>query len=453
MQSHRNTYFNFAGNAVVALSLLIATPFYLRLLGAEAFGLVGVMYSVTALLAVVDPGLASTLTRQLARVFASEQNLQEQSVLASSMEVVCAVVCVATCVSAILLLPVLGVQWLKTTHLSEAILAQSLSWIGLHAGLQILVTFYGSGLQGLQLQLRFNTISAVWAILRGLFSIVGLIYGWLDVVDFFACHALVTALHLMVLRYALWRALPTPKRFFSWKSIKGIQQHAAGMWGTAVLGVVLTQIDKLVLSRALSLESFGYYVLAWNVAMLVMKPALPVYNAYFPQLSQLASEASSEQKLSQTYHEASRRNAVFIWPLSIGMAFLSYPILWIYTGSQALAEQTYVALSMLVIGSALNATMLMPYALAQAYGWVTFTIKQNAIACMAMLPLCLWVAVYPTLERAALCWLMVNLGYVTIAVPLLHKKLLPGHAARWYLLDNRLKFFIPRKWMDRLIKS
>lgn len=453
MQAHRNTYFNFAGNAIVALSLLVATPFYLRLLGAEAFGLVGVMYTVTALLSVADPGLAATLTRELSRISPNSTNSNDQYVLARSMELMCAGVCCAVCIAAMLLLPLLGQQWFKLSNLDKDVLAQSLSWIALHAGLQILTTFYGSGLQGLQLQMQFNAIAALAAVLRGVVTVLGLAFGWLDIVSFFVCHALISILHLLVVRHVLWYSMPKLKWQISCASFARIRHHALGMWCTALLGVFLTQIDKIVLSRAISLESFGYYVLAWNVAMLVIKPALPVYNAYFPQLSQLASQLGHEERLSRIYHEASSRNAIFIWPIALSVAVLSYPILLIYTGSESIAQQTYLVLSSLVVGSALNATMLMPYALAQAYGWVSFTIKQNLIACLAMLPLCMWVMLDPSLERASLCWLLVNLGYVSIAVPLLHKKILPGQAAHWYLLDNRLRYFLPRKWVALLMKS
>jgi hypothetical protein len=50
-----------------ALSVL-AVPVYLRFLGVESFGVVGVFTTLSALIGFMDLGLGSTLTRELARL-------------------------------------------------------------------------------------------------------------------------------------------------------------------------------------------------------------------------------------------------------------------------------------------------------------------------------------------------------------------------------------------------
>ena len=55
------------------------------------------------------------------------------------------------------------------------------------------------------------------------------------------------------------------------------------MSGIAVLSVILTQMDKVILSRMLPLETFGYYSLAGAVAMKALGYlVLPVFNSVYP---------------------------------------------------------------------------------------------------------------------------------------------------------------------------
>lgn len=453
MQSRRNTYFNFAGNATVALAALVAMPFYLRLMGAEAFGLVGVMYTVAVLAGVLDLGLAATLNRELARLPEDALEVKKTTSMVRTMECLCLAIFALAAFGAMFSLPTALGYWLKNHNLTPQVVSQSLAWIGVHASLQILITFYGAGLQGLQRQLQFNIISSLWAVVRAVTAILGLWQGWIGIAGFFACHAAISLVHMLHMRRSLWRALPKHRFELNWKALRRVRRHMLGIWGTTALGIVLTQIDKIILSRTLSLESFGYYMLIWNIAMLVIKPAQPIYNAYLPQLIQLAARPNSLTDLASAYHEASSRNAVFIWPLAICLAALSYPLLWAYTGSQMVAQQSSLAMSVLVIGSAFNATMLMPYALTQAHGWVSFSVYQNLLACVVIAPICYLASLSGSLNQAVWGWFLVNLGYVVVSIPAMHRKLLPGHMARWYLKDNRLGYFLPEKLEKRLMQG
>ena len=57
----------------------------------------------------------------------------------------------------------------------------------------------------------------------------------------------------------------------------------------SALGLLLVLTDKIVLSRLLTLEEFGYYTLAGVVAASLYLLINPVYNAVFPRLTQLVT--------------------------------------------------------------------------------------------------------------------------------------------------------------------
>src|SRR5688572_32694172 len=62
-----NLFAGLTNSAWTAIVGLIATPFYLRYLGIEAYGLIGFFTTLLALLQLLDLGLSSAMCREVAR--------------------------------------------------------------------------------------------------------------------------------------------------------------------------------------------------------------------------------------------------------------------------------------------------------------------------------------------------------------------------------------------------
>ena len=69
----RNIVANVAGAGAGMLVFLLMAPVYLRLLGAEGYGLVGVFMTLSVAATALDLGLGSTLNRELARMRARDE--------------------------------------------------------------------------------------------------------------------------------------------------------------------------------------------------------------------------------------------------------------------------------------------------------------------------------------------------------------------------------------------
>ena len=91
--------------------------------------------------------------------------------------------------------------------------------------------------------------------------------------------------------------------------------------------------------------------------------------------------------------------------------------------------------SFLIIGTALNGLMNLPYALQLAYGWTKLVFYGNIVAVIVLVPMILsLVNIYGALG-AAIAWIILNSGYVLIAIQIMHSRLLKGEQWRWYLTD------------------
>jgi hypothetical protein len=119
---------------------------------------------------------------------------------------------------------------------------------------------------------------------------------------FFLWQAACSALETTIARSLLLRALHgAPRGKFDRQLLKDSWRFAAGMTIISVLSLILTQLDKILLSWLLPLAEFGVYTLAWRIASVIYYLVSPFTAAYFPLFSQLAG-AEKESDLRSAYH-------------------------------------------------------------------------------------------------------------------------------------------------------
>jgi len=92
------------------------------------------------------------------------------------------------------------------------------------------------------------------------------------------------------------------------------------MTGISVTVIFLMQTDKIILSKILSLEMFGYYALATVVGQALYYFIGPVFSALFPRFSQLVS-LNDENGLKELYHKSCQFMSVMILPAAIVVSF------------------------------------------------------------------------------------------------------------------------------------
>ena len=90
MSLKRNLAANYLGQAWVSLMAVVFLPLYVRYLGAEALGLIGVFALLQAWLTLLDLGITPTLNREMARFTAGGHSPRSIANLLRSLEAVCA---------------------------------------------------------------------------------------------------------------------------------------------------------------------------------------------------------------------------------------------------------------------------------------------------------------------------------------------------------------------------
>jgi O-antigen/teichoic acid export membrane protein len=201
-----------------------------------------------------------------------------------------------------------------------------------------------------------------------------------------------------------------------------------------VVSLALTQSDKIVLSRTISLKEFGYYGIAASVAGTLAAIAQPVFAAVFPRLSQRVAAGDPAAEAGE-YHRASQLLSVLLFPVATVLACSSHALLLAWTGKPEVADHAWLPSTMLVVGACLNGVMHIPFALMLAHGWTRLPLVTNIVAVVVLVPLLVWACDRFGAPGAASMWCVLNAGYVLIQIPLMHARLVPGEMMRWYVRD------------------
>ncbi|MFM8524718.1 MAG: lipopolysaccharide biosynthesis protein, partial [Cyanobacteriota bacterium] len=268
MALKRNLIANVLGQGWAGLMSVAFIPLYIKFLGIEAYGLIGIFAMLQAWLSLLDMGMTPTLSREMARFTAGERSRQSIHDLLRSIELIAMAVAATVTACMALASNWIAHSWLNIDGMPTAMVTQAISAMGLVIGLRFLEGIYRSSLVGLQQQVLFNSINCVTATLRGL-GTVGIL-SWVSpsIQAFFLWQGLISILMVLTLRGANYANLPHadhPARF-SVGALRSVWGFAGGMMGITILALLLTQVDKIFLSKLLPLQQFGYYPLASTAA-------------------------------------------------------------------------------------------------------------------------------------------------------------------------------------------
>lgn len=432
----RNVLANTSARLWTAGISLAAVPFYVRMLGLEGYGVIGLFLALGPVLSVLDLGLGTTLNRRLAQLAVEPAGTAEMRDLVRTLEWLYWGI---ACIVGILLFaaaPLLTSHWINPQRLDSASVANALGLMGIALACQWPLALYSGGLMGMQRQVVASVISAGAATVRNVGAVIVLWHFGPSLEIFFAWQVVVALAETLVTATALWATLPAFPRAprANLGALRAVWRFAAGVGSISVLAVVLTQLDKLILSRLLDLDAFGIYSLACRVAVGLYYLSGPINAAFFPRFSQLV-QAADEAALTRLYHAGCQLLCVAVVPLSLAVAFFPEAFLQLWAIEPDVARRTGPLLSLLMIGSALNALMTLPLALQFAFGWTRLVFIMNAAAVAILGPLIYIVATRAGALGAAWVWLGLNAAYVVVLVPLMHRRILRGEFSRWLVQD------------------
>lgn len=329
----KNIIANLIGSIWLSLIGFIFIPLYIKYLGVAAWGLIGIFSTLQVVFNLLDMGLSSTLNREMARLSQSSLKGQEMRDLLRTLEAVYWGMALMVGLSIICSSPLIAKYWINSKQLPIITVQHSLILMGVVITLQLPIGLYSGGLMGLQKHVLLNSINTIVGTFRSLGAVLIL---WLvspTIHAFFLWQITTSVINVILVIYFLWKNLPVAERKASFKVslIKGIWRFAAGMSGISALGIILSQLDKIVLSKLISLDEFGYYMLASAIALSIGRLISPIFYSIYPRFTQLVASENFVE-LKNLYHKVCQLVSVFILPIAI--VLFSFPMMYYYYGQK-----------------------------------------------------------------------------------------------------------------------
>lgn len=429
----RNIAANYVGTLWTAAIQILFVPAYIHYLGMEAYGLIGFYATLQMWLMLLDFGFTPTINREMARFRGGATDTRYIRKLLNTLEVACILMALASFIAV-----GGGAGWLSKNWFNLHSLSAHEVQISLIAMSGVIVTrwmsnFYRGALQGLQQQVWLN---AVWVIFVSLRSIgVIAILAWVSptLVAYFLYLGAVSIVEVLVMRIGVTRCLPSDQADAP-SVILLLKNHlnfAGGMALLSVLGVAISQSDKLILSKLLPLREFGYYALATVMANGLLAVAVPVFNAVTPRLTEDAARGDFAD-LVRSYRTGTDLLAIFVFPLAGMLIFLGEPLIVAWSGQSGLANHVAPFLALLALGTTFYCLAHMPYGLTLAYAWTRLPVALNAATVAVLVPALVVVVPKYGPMGAAACWVVLNAIGLAVQVTAVHRRFLPkGENRRW----------------------
>lgn len=438
MNYKRNMIASYVSQIYVVMAGVVVLPMYIKYMGSEAYGLVGFFTMLQAWFSLLDIGLTPTIARETARYRTGTMTDLAYKQLFRALSLIFFVVAVFFGGGLWLLAQAISSNWLKVTSIpmSEVVLAVqimavsiALRWFG---GLYRSVI---TGYESLTWLAVFNFSIATLRFGAVFFSM--LLYGFTPYVFF--SHQLVVALiellGLFLMSNNLLSSCCDHKQVIGWsiKPVKSILSFALSISVTAFIWVLITQGDKLILSGILPLTDYGYFTLAVLVASGVTIITSPISLVIMPRMSGLQAEGR-DNELVDVYRKATKLVSIISGTAATVMFFCAEPLVYAWTGDRALTEQVAPILRLYAVGNGILAVSAMPYYLQYAKGFLRYHIIGNLIFAVVMIPLIVIAASYYGGVGAGAVWVILNLTYLFLWVPYVHKKIKLNHFD-WIIYD------------------
>jgi O-antigen/teichoic acid export membrane protein len=429
MRLARNMAAAMANSVVLVLINFVALPFYLRLLGMEAYGLIGFYATLQTVLQVLDLGLAPTVSREIAHGAETGQQRRSASLL-RTLGVVYAGGAVAVAALVAIAAPWIGAHWLQAKALPADTIARAIMLMGVNLACRWPISLYHNALVGAHRLARSAATSMTINICAAITTIAVLTWGERSIQAFFVVQAGFGLLQAVLLRMLARHAVGERDAPYDFGDLRRVWHFSAWMGGVAIAGLLLSQFDKILLSRIVSLESFAHYMLAALLVSGLQILTTPAFNTLFPKFSSLIARGD-EASLTYLYQSATRLFATALFALCFAVVFQTGPFVTLWLGDARVAADVAPLAAWLAIGSALNGIMYFPYSLQLAAGKPKLAFLLACALLVFIIPTVLVLALRFGALGGALGWALLNALYVLAGTWLTGRNVMPFAGWPW----------------------
>ena len=428
----------YASQVYVLILGMAFVPLYIRFMGVEAYGLVGFFTMLQAWFGVLDLGLSATASRE-ATLYKNQQiDAKDFADFCRGLAWIFGGISLLGALVLLLSAPWISHKWLVVHELQPDQVVLSVQVMAICVALKLSGGIYRGMVTGNEWLPWLNAFNALAATAKfaGVFLSM-LIWGFSPVV-FFLHQLVVGLLEWWVLWFKARTLVPVVSRRHLLQTFAAVWTRLKFMLSMAFVSVVwvmVSQLDKLVLSGVLSLQDYAYFTVAMVVANGITFLTGPVSAAVMPRMTGLYSQ-KSELAMLTLYRKATRYLIALTGPVAALMALYAQELLWVWTGDHNIALHAAPVLSLYSIGNGVLAMGGFAYYLQYAKGQLRYHVLSSILFVTLLMPALIFAAISHGAKGAGWVWLVFNVLYLLLWVAFVHSRLAPGLHLVWLLCDG-----------------
>jgi len=346
----KGSLWTFAGQVAPLAVSIIATPFTIRLLGPESYGVLILIGLIPTYLGFADLGMSVASTKFAAEAYGQGDTKREASVIQTALLIAAIPVVLSASLAVFNANSIITFFNVPEGMRGEATSALRLTLI--FSAFGVFATILNSPmLSRLRMGLNTLTIAIPKVLLVGITPIVLYIFGGLLSAIWWSF--LVTTLATIAIALiAIW-ILPELKRLAFDSYIARLLVRFGGSWALAsVASILLVNFEKFILATYAEVKALAYYSVAFTVANMTTMFSQAMIQSLIPAFSQL----QSEDKLNQFHtllNRSIRLTLLWIFPVIFGLALTAKSFFTIWAGAEFGRESTapfYILLIGIFVG-------------------------------------------------------------------------------------------------------
>ena len=434
MSLRKNVLANYVSQLYVMVIGIVMVPLYVKYMGAEAYGLVGFFAMLQAWFYLLDMGLTPTMSREMARFNGGAYDALSIRRLLRALEAIFFGVAVLGAVAILLSSDLIASNWLKVQALPLVEVQRAIMLMAVIVSLRWISGLYRGAINGLEHQIWLSTLNLAVATARFVLVIPFFFIAGTTPTAFFFYQLVIAVLECLFLitkTYHLLPKVPVGARIpWQFQPLRNVLKFSLTIAFTSSIWVIVTQTDKLVLSKLLPLSDYAFYTIAVLVASGISMISGPISIALLPRLTRLSAE-NDEAGLIRLYRQATQFVGVLVIPASLVLALFAQQILWTWTGDLELAQKAAPVLSLYALGNGFLALGAFPYYFQYAKGDLKMHLIGNVLFVIFLIPGLIFATLRYGSTGAGYAWLSANAIQFFLWIPLVHRRFVNGLHSQW----------------------
>ncbi|NQV77964.1 MAG: oligosaccharide flippase family protein [Lutibacter sp.] len=337
----KNIISNYFAYGITGVFSILIIPYYLRLFGINEWGIIALATSVQAILTIFDLGLAQVMPSYISR----STNLEEKYKAYRIFSKIYLIVGSIAFLFAQLFVNKYIDNWIIINESKKSIVEIVIRMSIVQFFFQYLNGVNVGYWYGTQRITLINKRLIIFFFAKHISAIILIKYCGAHPIYYLLPFVLFTLFDYMSALYLLRiEGAEFKKLKINFDDYKGILKNNVGLCIAITFGLIVTQVDKLVLTKNIPVNKYGIYTLTYAMAMGILQLYLPVINALLPKVVESERDNHYDSGISfvlKYFH------LFTIIPLILLIIF-SKNLLFLWTHNSQIAQEGEMSLRLLL---------------------------------------------------------------------------------------------------------